>query len=85
MSAWRFASHSQAAAIRHRWIVEAIPERSTPMSEKKKDYEKELLSSETIGRDAIVLISNSENGVNDLSIKEIKKIYDGTVKDWSEL
>ena len=65
--------------------MEAIPERSTPMSEKKKDYEKELLSSETIGRDAIVLITNSENGVNDLSIKEIKKIYDGTVKDWSEL
>ena len=65
--------------------MEAIPERSTPMSEKKKDYEKELLSSETIGRDAIVPITNSENGVNDLSIKKIKKIYDGTVKDWSEL
>ena len=76
MSAWRFALHLQAVVIRRRLIVEAIPERSTPMSEKKKDYEKELLSSETIGRDAIVLISNSENGVNDLSIKEIKKIYD---------
>lgn len=48
-------------------------------------YSAEIHASETIGRDAIVLITNSENGVNDLSIKEIKKIYDGTIKDWSEL
>lgn len=48
-------------------------------------YSGEIHASETIGRDAIVLITNSENGVNDLSIKEIKKIYDGTIKDWSEL
>lgn len=50
-----------------------------------KDYEKELLSSETIGRDAIVMIVNRDNGINHLSLKEVKQIYDGKIKDWSEL
>ena len=50
-----------------------------------KDYEKELLSSESIGRDAIVLIVNGDNGIRSLTLKEIKNIYDGTIKDWSEL
>ena len=50
-----------------------------------KDYEKELLSAEVIGRDAIVLIVNRENAINRLSLKEVKNIYDGTIKDWSEL
>ena len=50
-----------------------------------KDYEKELLSSGSIGRDAIVLIVNGDNGIRSLTLKEIKNIYDGTIKDWSEL
>ena len=50
-----------------------------------KDYEKELRSSESIGRDAIVLIVNGDNGIRSLTLKEIKNIYDGTIKDWSEL
>lgn len=54
-------------------------------SRELKDYEKELLSSETIGRDAIVMIVNRDNGINQLSLKEVKQIYDGKLKDWSEL
>lgn len=50
-----------------------------------KDYETELLTTETIGLDAIVLIVNGQNPINDLTSKEIKNIYDGRVKDWSEL
>lgn len=50
-----------------------------------EDYETELLTSETIGMDAIVLIVNDDNQISDLTSKEIKKIYDGTIKDWSEL
>lgn len=50
-----------------------------------KDYEKELLSTVSIGRDAIVLIVNSDNEISNLSLKEVKKIYDGTITDWSEL
>lgn len=50
-----------------------------------KDYETELLTTETIGMDAIVLIVNRENDISDLSLKEVKNIYDGTLKDWSEL
>ena len=54
-------------------------------SRELKDYENELLSSETIGRDAIVMIVNRDNGINQLSLKEVKQIYDGKLKDWSEL
>ena len=42
-------------------------------------------TAETIGMDAIVLIVNGENPISDLSLKEIKNIYDGKIKDWSEL
>lgn len=50
-----------------------------------KDYETELLTTETIGLDAIVLIVNGQNPISDLTSKEIRNIYDGKVKDWSEL
>ena len=50
-----------------------------------KDYETELLTAETIGMDAIVLIINEQNPISNLRLKEIKKIYDGKIKDWSEL
>ena len=50
-----------------------------------KDYETELLATEPIGMDAIVLIVNGQNPIGDLSLKEVKNIYDGTIKDWSEL
>ena len=50
-----------------------------------KDYETELLTTETIGMDAIVLIVNGQNPIGDLSVKEVKEIYDGQIKDWSEL
>ena len=42
-------------------------------------------TAETIGMDTIVLIVNGENPISDLSLKEIKNIYDGKIKDWSEL
>ena len=50
-----------------------------------KDYETELLSTQTIGMDAIVLIGNGRNPINNLTWKEIKQIYDGKIKDWKEL
>lgn len=37
------------------------------------------------GMDAIVLIVNGENPIGDVTLKEIKNIYDGKIKDWSEL
>ena len=42
-------------------------------------------TAETIRMDAIVLIVNGENPISDLSLKEIKNIYDGKIKDWIEL
>ena len=50
-----------------------------------KDYETELLKTETIGMDAIVLIVNGINPISNLTMKEIKQIYDGTIRDWKEL
>lgn len=50
-----------------------------------KDYETELLKTETIGMDAIVLIVNEKNSISNLKLKEIKQVYDGKIKDWKEL
>lgn len=50
-----------------------------------KDYETELLATETIGMDAIVLIVNGQNPIGNITMKEIRNIYDGKVRDWSEL
>lgn len=50
-----------------------------------KDYETELLATETIGMDAIALIVNGQNPMDNFTLKEIKNIYDGKIKDWSEL
>ena len=50
-----------------------------------KDYETELLTAETIGMDAIVLVVNGKNPISNVTMKEIKSIYDGKIRDWSEL
>ena len=50
-----------------------------------KDYETELLTAETIGMDAIVLVINGKNPISNVTMKEIKSIYDGKIRDWSEL
>lgn len=42
-------------------------------------------SSVPIGKDPIVVISNYVNGVDDMSIEDLKKVFKGEIKNWKEL
>ena len=50
-----------------------------------KDYEKELLNAQVIGKDAIAVLVQSENPVQDLSAEQISKIYEKTYENWSDI
>lgn len=50
-----------------------------------KDYESELLTSKAFAKDGIAIVVNKDNPVEDLSVKQIKKLYDGDCKKWSDL
>ena len=53
-------------------------------SRELKSYEKELLTANVFARDAIVLIVNKQNPVNNLSTKKIKALYE-TCNEWKSL
>lgn len=48
------------------------------------DYEQEILSEQEIAADAIAIIVNRENPLENLNSSEIKEIYDGTKEEWKE-
>ena len=51
-----------------------------------KDEEKEQgLTETTLALDGIAIIVNNENGVDDLSLDDIAKIYTGEITNWSEV
>ena len=50
-----------------------------------KDYEKELLNAQVIGKDAIAVLVQSENPVQALSAEHIRKIYEKTYENWSDI
>jgi len=50
-----------------------------------KDYEKELLSYEVIGSDAIAIVLQKNNPITDLSTKQIRDIYNGKYPKWSDI
>lgn len=54
-------------------------------SRELKDYEAELLETKSIGRDAIAIVVNKENPVDNLTAKQIAKIYSGECKKWADL
>lgn len=53
-------------------------------SRELKSYERELLTSKAFARDAIVLIVNKQNLINNLSMKQIKALYE-TCNEWKSL
>lgn len=55
------------------------------VSRELKSYEDALLSSERIGRDAIAIIVHPDNEVEDISVSQLKKIYDGSLTSWEYL
>lgn len=54
-------------------------------SRELKDYEEELLETKSIGRDAIAIVVNQENPVDNLTVKQIAKLYSGECKKWADL
>lgn len=54
-------------------------------SRELKDYEEELLETKSIGRDAIAIVVNKENPVENLTVKQIVKLYSGECKKWADL
>lgn len=50
-----------------------------------KDYEKELLETKAIAADGLAVIVNKENPLTGLSLDQVKSIYDGNVKNWTDL
>ena len=54
-------------------------------SRELKDYEAELLETKSIGRDAIAIVVNKENPVENLTVKQIAKLYSGEYKKWADL
>ena len=50
-----------------------------------KDYEKELLNTQVIGKDAIAVLVQAENPVQNLSEEQILKIYEKNYRNWSEV
>jgi len=38
-----------------------------------------------IGRDGIAVITNISNGVNNLTMVQVKEIFTGKIKNWSEI
>ena len=50
-----------------------------------KDYEAELLETKVIGKDAIAIVINEENPLENLTIKQLTGLYNGTYKNWDDL
>lgn len=54
-------------------------------SRELKDYESELLTSKAFAKDGIAIVVNKDNPIEDLTVKQIKKLYDGDCKKWADL
>lgn len=54
-------------------------------SRELESYEKELLSYEMIAKDGILVTVNEKNPLQDITIGQLKDIYDGTVEEWKQL
>ncbi|MDU1411649.1 MAG: phosphate ABC transporter substrate-binding protein [Clostridium sp.] len=54
-------------------------------SRELKDEEKSQVKETTIAYDGIALITNPKNGVENLTMEDIKNIYTGQVTNWKEL
>lgn len=50
-----------------------------------KDNEKEILDYESIARDEIAVIVNKENPLEDISMEQLEKIYNGKIAEWQKL
>lgn len=54
-------------------------------SRELKEYEEELLTKNMIGTDAVVVVVNVENPIDNISGLQLKGLYDGQYKMWSDI
>lgn len=54
-------------------------------SRELKEYEEELLTKKAIGTDAVAVIVNMENPIDNFSKKQLRELYDGNYKRWSDI
>ncbi|MCD8346757.1 MAG: substrate-binding domain-containing protein [Lachnospiraceae bacterium] len=54
-------------------------------SRELKDYEKELLTYETIAQDGIAVIVNGENPLENVTEEQLKELFTGEITEWEEL
>lgn len=54
-------------------------------SRELKDYEKELLTFQTIAKDGVAIIVNEKNPTETLTIQQLTEIFDGTDTTWGEV
>ena len=54
-------------------------------SRELKAYEAELLETKVIGKDAVAIVVNKENPLENLTIKQLTDLYNGTYKNWGDL
>ena len=50
-----------------------------------KDYEAELLQSKAIAKDGILILVSQENPLQNITMDQLAKIYQGDVSQWSDL
>ncbi|MGN0255380.1 MAG: substrate-binding domain-containing protein [Chordicoccus sp.] len=55
------------------------------VSRSAKSYEKELLTFKAIALDGVAVIVNPDNPMTDISLKQLKSIYDGDTAKWEDL
>lgn len=52
------------------------------VSRELKKYEENVVTAECIGRDGIAVIVNPDNMLNDISVSQIKKVYNREITSW---
>ena len=50
-----------------------------------KEIECDNLKEYELGKEAIVIIANNKNSINDLTTDQIRNIFSGKIKDWGEI
>lgn len=54
-------------------------------SRELKDEEKEKLQAEVMAKDGIAVIVNKENKLDNISLENLKKVFQGKLKEWKDL
>lgn len=65
--------------------IQGTAQIGTSSRELKSEEKSKGLTETVIAKDGIAVIVNSENQLSDLTMDQVKKVFSGEVKDWSEV